>query len=433
MVDTTANASEREVAARRPTAIVAGVIGNVLEWYDFAIYAFLVPVLSGLFFTTQSPATAVLLSLAVFGSGFVMRPLGAIIFGRWGDRYGRRSALAAVMVLMGLATFLVGALPTYTSAGIVAPALLVLLRLLQGLASGGEWGSSASFVVEYAPSHRRGFVGSWHVSGVVIGILLGSIVVLMLTRSIGPEAMASYGWRIPFITGGVVALIGLIIRFGTAETPQYAEAQAKGTVERSPLKVVVTQHFGALTQVFLMIIVTAIGSWLLLTYMVTFLTTVVKMPQSDALTINTTGLIVAAILMPLFGALSDRVGRKPLMILGALLLAIFAVPAFSYIASGDFKTVLIAHCVLVAFMSMNYGPIAAALVEMFPTSIRVSGLSIAYNLAQTLFGGFAPFIAQWLVQTTGNILAPSWYLVAGALLSLIALLTVKETARQPLR
>jgi MHS family proline/betaine transporter-like MFS transporter len=414
-------------------AIIAGIVGNVLEWYDFAIYAFLVPIISQIFFPTTSPANAVLFSLAVFGSGFVMRPAGAIVFGIWADRFGRRSALSAVMIVMGLATFGIGLIPTYGSIGILAPILLVCLRLLQGLASGGEWGGSASFMVEYAPLAKRGFYGSWHVAGLALGILLGSLFVSALTAAVGTPAISAWAWRLPFLFGVVVALVGLFIRLKLPETPHYAEAEAKGEIDQTPLRSVFRNDLGTVLLAFSITTFQAITSWLLLTYMVTYLTTVAGLPFQTALMINTVGLVVLIAAILASGALSDSFGRKPLMIASCILIFIAAIPGFMGILSGSTAIIVLSYCALLVSFSLYAGAMGAAMVELFPTSVRVTGLSIAYNSAHVIFGGFAPLIAQSLVNITGNSLAPTGYMMAGAVVSLLALMKARETAFTPLR
>ncbi len=414
-------------------AILAGLVGNILEWYDFAIYAFLVPVFSKLFFAEKNQTIAVLLTLAVFGSGFVARPLGAFVFGHLGDKYGRRLSLSLVMIAMGLSTFCMGLLPTYETAGILAPILLVALRLLQGLSSGGEWGGSASFVVEYAPSNRRGFFGSLHMTGVVAGFLLGSVIVAVVNGVSTPESMLAWVWRVPLLLGLAVAVIGFFIRAGMEETPTFAVAAAKGEVVNSPIRKAFTENRNSVFDVIGITIFHAISSWVFLVYIVTYLSTVAKLPFGSALNINFWGLVVAAIVSPLTGFLSDRIGRKPLMIASCLLTIICIIPAFKALNSENYHYALVGHCSMVAIISLYFGPMPSALVELFPTNVRYSGLSISYNLVHAILGGFGPFIAQFLAVTTGNPIASAYYVMAGAAASLFFLLRVKETAFMPLK
>jgi MFS transporter, MHS family, proline/betaine transporter len=422
--------AEVEATPRRypVRAVLAGLVGNILEWYDFAIYAFLVPVFSKLFFSEKNQAIAVLLTLAVFGAGFVARPLGAFLFGHLGDKYGRRFSLSVVMVAMGLSTFCMGLLPTYESVGVFAPILLVALRLLQGLSSGGEWGGSASFVVEYAPANRRGFFGSLHMTGVVAGFLLGSVVVALINAASTPDMMLAWVWRVPLLLGLAVAIVGLLVRVGMEETPTFAVAAAKGEVVEAPIKKAFTENRNAVVNVVGITVFHAISSWVFLVYIVTYLSSVAKLPFGSALNINFWGLVVAAIVSPLTGILSDRIGRRPLMITSCLLTIICIIPVFKAFNSGDYDYALCAHCGMVAILCLYFGPMPAALVEMFPTNVRYSGLSISYNLAHAILGGFGPFIAQYLAVATGNPISSAYYVIVGAAVSLFVLLRVKETA-----
>lgn len=417
----------------RIRAILSGLVGNILEWYDFAVYAFLVPVLSKLFFAEKNQTIAVLLTLAVFGSGFVARPLGALLFGHLGDKYGRRVALSAVMIAMGLSTFCMGLLPTYQTVGMLAPTLLVVLRLLQGLSSGGEWGGSASFVVEYAPPGRRGLFGSLHLTGVAAGFLLGAAIVAILNALGSPDAMLGGLWRVPLFFGVVVAAVGFFIRLGMDETPSFAAAAEKGEVVAAPIKMALTENIGAIVNVFGITVFHAISSWVFLVYIVTYLSTVAKLPFGAALNINLWGLAVTVVAAPLSGLLSDRFGRKPLLIASTVLTIVCIIPVFKAFNSGDYYTALIAHCFMTAILCLYFGPLPATLVELFPTNVRYSGLSIAYNFAHAILGGFAPLIAQSLAVATGDPISSTYYVIAGAVCSLLVLLRVKETAFAPLR
>jgi MHS family proline/betaine transporter-like MFS transporter len=417
----------------RAKAVTAGVIGSVLEWYDFTIYGFLVPVMAPLFFPNVSPAIAILSSFGVLGVGFLARPGGAILFGILGDRLGRRLSLAIAMIVMGLATVAMGLLPTFAMVGFLAPVLLVLLRLIQGVSTGGEWGGGAAFVIEYAPNTKRGLYGGLHVVGVVIGILLGSMTVLLIRSQVGAEDMSSFGWRLPFFLGALTAILGIIIRFRIAETPIFNEARTEAQTTTAPLRAAFSTNFGAVAMAFGVTVLQAINSWVLLIWIVTFLTTTVGLPYSTALFVNSIGLVVMLICLPLFGALSDRLGRKRVMLTAAILMLILIIPVFWGMRSGSLGLVIFSYCAVIACHTLYAAPQVAMLVELFPTSTRVTGLSIGYNISQTIFGGFAPFIASLLIALTGDPTAAAWYVMAGALVSTLVLLRMKETAFSPLR
>jgi MFS transporter, MHS family, proline/betaine transporter len=426
-------ATGRSVGRRAKTlAIAAGISGNILEWYDFGVYIYLAPVIAKLFFSNSANVDSLLLSLAVFGSGFLMRPLGAILFAVYGDKVGRRAALSLVMVLMGIATCTIGLLPTTSSGGITMTLVLVALRLLQGLAAGGEWGGSASFIVEYSFEGRRGFYGAWHVAGVVAGLLLGSGVSATLNGLLPGEAVLAWGWRIPFLLGIVVAILGLTVRWIIAETPKYSEIKARGEAVKAPLAEVFRTSKKEMIALFGLAVHQSLITWVTLSYMPTYFVSVTRLQLASSLTIVTIGLAFLATVLPLFGALSDRLGRKPLLFASTIGAVVLSIPLFLLAKSGSYSNALAAQLGLM-ILNACMGGIVATYVELFPTKVRYTGVSVAYNLAQTIFGGFAPFFAQFLVNVTGHTIAPAYLIIAGACAGTIALLNIKETAFEPLK
>ncbi|WP_375779415.1 MFS transporter [Bradyrhizobium sp. ma5] len=421
----------RPAYSRRGLAVAAGAAGNVLEWYDFSVYAFLIPVLSRAFFPTSEPMTGTLVSLAVLGSGFVMRPLGAVVFSIYGDRAGRRAALTWIMSLMGLTTFAIGLLPTYHDIGLGAPLALVVLRLIQGLSSGGEWGGAATFVVEHA-QQRRGLYGALHVAGISVGFILGSGTVTALTGAIGQDAMAAWGWRIPFLLGISVMLVGLYLRRAVPETPSFEALKAKQAVSERPLTEALTQYKSVILTIFLVSINFATTTWLTTIYIPTYLITIVHLPPASALQISTIGLLVSTPFLVLCGWLSDKFGRKPFLIAGSTTLIVAALPMFHLMQQGSYVHGLIAQIVLLLCTGLVTGSYTALVMELLPTRVRFTGFSTAYNLAQAIFGGFAPFAAQYLIAATGSSVAPAYLLMAGPIISLGAILMVKETAFEAL-
>ena len=421
-----------QAANRRRAAIVAGVIGNVLEWYDFAVYGYFIPVISQLFFPAKTPVVSLLLTFSVFGVGFVMRPIGSVVFGQYGDRHGRKRALSAVIFLMALSTFAVGLLPTYGSAGVLAPLLLVAARLAQGLSGGGEWGGAAAYLVEYAPPGKRGLVGSWQQVSVGSGFLLGSIAAALLTAALTPDEMLAWGWRIPFLFGIAVGGVGAVLRWRLADTPKFAELQDQGHVARSPLREAFTTFRTPTLLAFGLTLHNTVAYYAVLIYLTSWLTNIVKMPRSTALWIGTACLLAFVVVVPFMGALSDRIGRRPLFIASCLGYVVLAYPMFLLASTGVPAYAFIAQLVLVVLLALYAGPGPAVYCELFPTRVRYTALSVGYNIPVAIFGGFAPFIATWLIQSTGSILAPAFYVIAASAATLVTMVWVKETAFEPL-
>jgi MHS family proline/betaine transporter-like MFS transporter len=425
---------ETSVSARtRVRAIVAGTLGNILEWYDFSVYGFLVPSLSVVFFPKSSPLAQLMFTFGVFGVGFFMRPIGAVVIGAYGDRAGRRAALTLTVGLMGVSTLAIGLLPTYATAGIWAPILLTVVRLAQGFSAGGEWGGAAAFLVEYAPEGRRGYIGSWQQFSVGAGLLLGSAFATLLAGVLGQEALLAWGWRIPFICGIAIAGFAAYFRMRLPDTPQFEAIEKQHAVSTRPLHDLFTTHRSALITQFGITIHNTVSYYITLAYMPTWLTSVVKMPQSKALLVSTIGLVVLVCATPLIGALSDRIGRKPLLITSCVGFILLCYPLYLMASTAVFGTVLAVQIVLVLMTATYSACVPATYAELFPTRVRYSGLSVGYNSAVLVFGGFAPFIATWLVSVTGSSLSPTFYVIGCAIITLIFVLRMRETAFTPLR
>jgi MHS family proline/betaine transporter-like MFS transporter len=430
-----ATAADRAEAAAGQSrkAVVAGVIGNVLEWYDFGVYGYLVSAISQLFFPSSDALASLLLTFAVFGVGFVMRPVGSVLFGIYGDRYGRRAALSAVIFLMGFSTLAIGLLPTYGQVGVVAPILLVIVRLLQGLSAGGEWGGSTAYIVEFAPDTKRGYIGSWQQVSVGSGFLLGSLSAALLTQVLTHDDLVAWGWRIPFILGIVVGVVGAYLRWGLEDTPKYTAIEAKGEVSHAPLSEALTKYPRETLTVFGLTLHNTVAYYIPIIYMTSYIVSVAKLTPSSALWIGTTCLAVFVVLIPIWGALSDRIGRKPLLLLSSGGYIVLSYPLFMMASSGSTTLALIAQLTMIVFLSFFSGACPAAYSEIFPTRVRYTALSIGYNIAVAIFGGFAPFIATWLIKVTGNNLAPAYYLIAAAVITFLVVLRIRETAFSPLR
>jgi metabolite-proton symporter len=414
-------------------AITAGVIGNVLEWYDFGVYGYLVPTISQLFFPSGDPTVSLLSTFAVFGVGFVMRPVGSILFGIYGDRHGRRKALSAVIFVMALATFAMGLLPTYAQVGVLAPALLVVVRLFQGLSAGGEWGGSTAYIVEFAPPARRGFFGSWQLVGVGGGFLLGSLTAALLNSSLSQADRLAWGWRLPFLFGIAVGIVGAYLRWRLTETPKYSEIEEQGAVATAPLGEAFKRYPRETLLAFGVTLHNTVAYYIALVYMTNYMSSVGKLTQSTALWIGTSCLAVFVLLLPLMGWLSDRLGRRPLLIVSCVGYALLGYPFFLMASSGDVGLAITAQLLMVLLYVPYAGTCPAFYAEIFPTRVRYTALSIGYNIAVAIFGGFAPFIATFLVRVTDNKHAPAFYVIAAAIVTLVILLRTRETAFAPLR
>lgn len=415
-------------SSRRIAVIGAGV-GNVLEWYDFTVYAYLAGILGKLFFDSTNETAALLATFAVFGVGFVARPLGGILIGLFGDRFGRKPALLLTFAIIAVSTGLVGFLPTYASIGIAAPILLVVARLAQGISAGGEWGGAASFLVEWAPAGRRGFYGSMHPCAICVGQLAGAGVTAGLTSLVGAEAMGEWGWRVPFLLGALVAPLGFMVRQRLHETPAFEGVRA-ALAEREP------QGFSmarTMALAFAFPVLQSVLTYIFLSYFPTFGQRYLGLSAPQALWSTVLATAVMGVSSLASGALSDRFGRRVCLLAACGLSLLLAYPLIDLMLGGaPYGRIVGLHLAFAAINGLFLGALASALVEMFPTARRMTGLTTAYNLQSMIFGGFAPFIASWLIATTGQPIALAFFVMFGALLSGIAVLALRETAHAKL-
>jgi MHS family proline/betaine transporter-like MFS transporter len=414
-------------------AVRGAAIGNTVEWFDFAIYGFLATYIADKFFPPGDETAALLNTFAIFAAAFFMRPLGGFFFGPLGDRIGRQRVLALVILLMSASTLAIGLVPSYDSIGMLAPILLLLLRCLQGFSAGGEYGSGACYLAEFASDKHRGFVVSFLVWSVVVGFLLGSITVTGLEALLSESAMNSYGWRIPFLIAGALGAVGLYIRLKLGDTPEFESLRDDGQVSESPLKEAITTSWRPILQIIGLVVIHNVGFYIVFTFLPSYFTKTLEFSKTDAFVSITVASLVAIVLIPPLGALSDRVGRKPLLIAGSIGFAVFAYPLFLLLNMGSLPTAIAAHAALAAIESVFVCASLAAGAELFATRVRSSGYSIGYNLSVAVFGGTAPYVATWLVARTGNEIAPAYYVIAAAIITLLTVFTMRETAGRPLR
>ncbi|WP_233799680.1 MFS transporter [Paraburkholderia sp. HP33-1] len=405
-------------------AVVAAVIGNALEWYDFAAFGFLTVVITPLFFPAANDYSSILLTTATFGVAFVMRPVGGIVLGLYADRAGRKAALSLVIALMTLGILLLAIAPPYSAIGIAAPVMVVLGRLLQGFSAGGEFGSATALLIEAAPFSKRGFYGSWQMSGQAAALLLGAVVGALITHGLSPDALKSWGWRVPFIIGLIIGPIGFYIRRHLADSEAFLFAQKNAP--RATLREVFTRHSGSVLCGLGLVIALSVTTYVLISYLPTFAVTQLKLPYAQSFYAVIVGNLLLAALSPLTGAWSDRIGRKALSLWSLALTFVLIYPLFAWLAGEpSVSKLVLVQALLSITLAGYYGPFGALIAELFPANVRSVGLALAYNVAVMVFGGFGPFVVTWLINATGSPLAPTWYVMAGLALSIVALACIR--------
>jgi MHS family shikimate/dehydroshikimate transporter-like MFS transporter len=413
--------------------VVASLVGATIEWYDFFLYGAVAGIVfSKLFFPAGDPVVSILLAYTTFAIGFVARPLGGLIFGHFGDKVGRKSVLVATLMIMGIATVLIGCLPTYEQIGIAAPILLVVLRLAQGLGLGGEWGGAVLMAYEYAPKEKRGLYASIPQIGLAIGLCLSSGIVALLSR-LPDEDFLSWGWRLAFIGSILLVIVGLYIRLRIIETPEFQRVKAQKAEANVPAVEMLKQYPGNILLgmgaryidgVFFNVF--AVFSIAYLTQMAPF-----KVPRETALWAVSLSALVMIVTIPLFGKLSDRIGRPKTYALGSLLLAISAYPAFAVLGSGDELMIFLALIIPFGIIyAMCYGPEAALFADLFDARVRYSGISFVYQFSGIFASGLTPIIATYLIEANGK---QPWYLVGyvvfAALVSMVSALAIQRRAQ----
>jgi metabolite-proton symporter len=427
--------------ARAPIVkvVFASLVGTAVEWYDFFLYGSAAALVFGtLFFPKSDPVTGTLLAFGTYALGFVARPLGGVVFGHFGDRVGRKKMLVVSLMMMGVATFAIGLLPTYAAVGVAAPILLLICRLGQGFAVGGEWGGAVLMAAEHGDDARRGFWSSWPQAGVALGNLLATGVLWLLALVQSDAAFTSWGWRIPFLLSAVLVLVGLWVRLQVEESPVFQEARAKlPAKEHQPLLEVVKRYPREIILAMGMRLAENIGYYLVTVISITYLTTFAgtSADKSKILTALLIGSAVQFVLVPLLGALSDRIGRRPLYLAGAIGIAIWSYVFLDLIGSRSEPKIILAVLVGLILHSLMYAPQAAFFAELFGTSVRYTGASVGYQLASILAGALAPIIALKLLGDVRhpNTTAVAIYMTVASVLTVIAVLAAKETARSSLR
>ncbi|WP_198410792.1 MFS transporter [Microbacterium halophytorum] len=412
---------------------MAAGVGHFVEWFDFGLYGTLASVIAIHFFKEGDPQAALLSSFAVFGAGFIMRPLGGLFFGSMGDRVGRKNTLALVILITSGATLVMGLLPTWQQVGIIAPILLVIVRLVQGFAAGGESSGATTLLAEYAPSNRRGFVSSFVDVFGFMAFVFGAGLVLLFTLTLGSEALESWGWRAMFALALPLGVSGLYLRRRLEDTPEFQAIKAKGEVTKSPLRTSLSRWWKALLFCVGFVVLKSVGHWILQTFMPSYLQTDLGYDQTTSYAVTVIGLLAISALVPLFGLASDRFGRRPIMLIGVVGFVVLTYPSLMLMGAGSFAAAAVAMVLLGVFMAAYDGAMSAAMTELFPTNVRYGSMAIAYNVAVAAFGGITPWFSQSLIGWTGNPYAPAFYVMAAALVTGIVVLFARETAHDPLK
>ncbi len=417
--------STTAIAAKAPhqsstfKVLAAASIGNALEWYDILVYGYFAVTISKLFFPTADPTTALLLAFGTFGVSYLVRPLGALVLGAYADRAGRRAAMLLSIAVMTIGTGLMAIMPTYSTVGIVAPIAVLIARLLQGFAVAGEFGSATAFLVEHT-TDRKGFFASFQWFGQGLAAVLASFFGVVLFTWLTTEQLDSWGWRVPFFFGLLIGPIGLYIRKHVGETPEFRE---QGPA-KAPVRQMFAEHWDRLLMCIGIVILSTSSNYIIL-YMPTYAIKQLHLPQSLGFTATLLGGILLTIGAPFFGHLSDRVGRVRLMVIVSLLFAVSAYPAFVLLVANPSLAGIVGIVCWLSLLKAAYsGTLPALMAELFPISTRSTGIALSYNISVPIFGGFAPFIAAWLVAETGSPLAPSFYLIGTSMLSLIVLVII---------
>lgn len=413
-------------------AIAASAIGNATEWFDYGIYAYGVSYISAALFPGEA-AEATLFALATFAISFLVRPLGGSFWGPLGDRYGRKAVLGITIVMMAAATVGVGLIPSYAAIGLWAPALLVVLRMVQGFSTGGEYGGAAIFMAEYAPDRKRGFYGSFLEVGTLAGFCGGALLMLGFSLLLGDAAMRDWAWRLPFLLAGPLGFVGVYLRARMEETPLFREVEESGqNASATPLRDLMRRHRRPLLAMSGLVIALNVVNYTLLSYMPTYLERRLGLSTDAALAVPIAGMLFMMVLLPFAGALSDRVGRKPMWMASLIGLMLAVVPLYHFMDTG-LASAVIGYALLGLLYVPQLATISATFPAFFPTPVRFAGFAIAYNLSTSLFGGTAPAANAWLIDRTGDPLTPAYVMIAACLVGLVALYYTEETAGKPLR
>lgn len=418
---------------RTRRAVAAAAVGNATEWYDFGVYSYLAVIIGRVFFPSASPGAQLVATFATFAAAFLVRPLGGLFFGPLGDRIGRRTVLAATMILMAVSTFAIGLIPSFAAIGITAPLLLLVARMVQGFSTGGEYGGATTFIAEYAPDRRRGFLGSWLEFGTVSGYLGGALIVTLLTLLFGDDAMHSWGWRVPFLLALPLGAVGLYLRLRLEDTPVFQEHQA--TASDPPgggLREVFAGFWRPMLVCTGLVLAFNVNNYLVTAYLPSYIEVQLGYRESTALVVTLVAMAFMLAMVTVMGRWSDRVGRRAVLRTGSLCAIVLTVPAFWLLQRGSVGWLVVGALLLALTLVHFSGAIPSTLPALFPTYVRYGALAISFNVSVALFGGTTPMVAEALVDWTGNRYAPALPVLVAGVVGLVTVSVMRESANRPL-
>ncbi|MFB7663629.1 glycine betaine/L-proline transporter ProP [Kitasatospora sp. NPDC056138] len=418
-------------------AVSAAALGNAMEWFDFGVFSYLAVTLGKVFFPAGNSTAQLLATFATFAAAFLVRPIGGMVFGPLGDRIGRQKVLAVTMIMMAVGTFCIGLIPSYATIGVWAPVLLLVARLVQGFSTGGEYGGATTFIAEYAPDRRRGFLGSWLEFGTLVGYVAGAGLVTAMTLGLDERSLLSWGWRLPFLVAGPLGLIGLYMRMRLEETPAFRalQEQAESAEQQRPktgFRALLAGQWRALLLCVALVLVYNVTDYMLLSYMPTYLTAELGFGATRGLLLIIAAMVLMMVVNGPVGHLSDRFGRRPVLLAGCLGFLFLSVPALLLIRRGDQWAVMLGLGALCLLLTCFTGAMPAALPALFPTHVRYGALSIGFNISVSLFGGTTPLVVTSLINATGDRMMPAYYMMAAAVIGAVAVWLMTESARRPL-
>ncbi|MGV9247028.1 glycine betaine/L-proline transporter ProP [Streptomyces sp. NPDC003710] len=415
-------------------AVKAAALGNAMEWFDFGVYSYIAVTLGKVFFPSGNPTAQLLSTFGAFAAAFLVRPLGGMVFGPLGDRIGRQKVLALTMIMMAVGTFAIGLIPSYAVIGVGAPVLLLAARLVQGFSTGGEYAGASTFIAEYAPDRKRGFLGSWLEFGTLAGYIGGAGLVTLMTALLSADDLVAWGWRIPFLIAGPMGIVGLYLRMRLEETPAFAAEMAKAEADRPkvPLREMITGQWKALLLCMGLVLVFNVTDYMLLSYMPSYLTSELKYDETHGLLVVLGVMALMMVVQPFAGALTDRVGRRPVITAGCAGFLALSIPAVLLIRQGSLLAVALGMGALGLLLVCFTAAMPAALPALFPTRVRYGSLSIGFNVSVSLFGGTTPLVVTALIGVTGNMMMPAYYMMAAAVIGGASVWFMAESAGRPL-